>query len=52
MQHNDMTVNVLHLRTDATQPEMPWNWLRQATGIATLRGEAATRSEQATGGSQ
>jgi len=30
-------------------PEIPWNRLCRATGIAPLRGDAATRSEQATG---
>lgn len=46
------TFNIERLRTDALKPEMPWNRLRRATGIAPLREEAATRSEQATGGSQ
>ncbi|VTU13353.1 4-hydroxybenzoate octaprenyltransferase [Variovorax sp. PBL-E5] len=31
------------------KPETPWNRLRRAAGVAPLRGEAATRSEQATG---
>ncbi len=42
-EYNDMDVQ-------GTSRKMPWNRLRRAAGIAPLRGEAATRSEQATGG--
>jgi hypothetical protein len=52
MKQNLATFNIERLSTDGLKPEMPWNRLRRATGIAPLRGDAATRSEQATGGSQ
>jgi hypothetical protein len=37
---------------NAFNRRMPWNRLCRAAGIAPSRGEAAARSEQATGGSQ
>jgi len=52
MHHTPIGLTVKSMSANSTKPGMPWNWLCQATGIAPLRGEAATRSEQATGGSQ
>ncbi len=52
MHPKNTDVNMKPASSNNTKPEMLWSWLCQATGIAPLRGEAATRSEQATGGSQ
>lgn len=52
MQNDKLILEAERRRTGATNRGMPWNRIRRATGIARLRGYAATRSEHATGGSQ
>ncbi len=52
MHTNTIIENIERRRATTAKRGMPWNRLRRATGIAPLRGEAATRSEQAAGGSQ